>query len=249
MEDLSNRQVLELVEGFRRLRRGALMSIISVAMVFASFAILFFLAIGSAFPMRYPPTYYPGQIPQTFGAGIAAMGVTVLAVMLVALILTIIAFILWFMATGNLKRYNPERFGIGRLGMVLQLIGIILIVVGGVAGLALIGFAASAGLMAAPSAFGAFFGFLAILILAAILAIIGAILFAIMFIRFPEDARIESGFKTAGILYLIGVILSIIPFVSMVGSIIVLVAVILIFIYSGSTLRRLEALPETQPKG
>jgi len=221
------------------------MSIISVAMVFASFAILFFLAIGSAFPMRYPPTYYPGQIPQTFGAGIAAMGVTVLAVMLVALILTIIAFILWFMATGNLKRYNPERFGIGRLGMVLQLIGIILIVVGGVAGLALIGFVASAGLMAAPSV-GAFFSFLAILILAAILAIIGAILFAIMFIRFPEDARIESGFKTAGILYLIGVILSIIPFVSMVGSIIVLVAVILIFIYSGSTLRRLEALPETQ---
>jgi len=244
---LSDRQVLELVEGFRRLRRGALMSIISVAMVFASFAILFFLAIGSAFPLRYPPMYYPGQIPQMFmGVGIAAMGVTVLAAILVALILAIIAFILWFMATGNLKRYNPERFGIGRLGMLLQLIGIILIVVGGVGGLALMGFVASASLTAAPSAFGAFFGFLAILILAAILAIIGAILFAIMVMRLPEDAGIESGFKTAGILYLIGVILSIIPFVSMVGSIIVLVAVILIFIYSGSTLRRLEALPETQ---
>ncbi|RLI14827.1 MAG: hypothetical protein DRO43_03030 [Candidatus Hecatellales archaeon] len=223
-------QVSELVEGFRKLRLGALISIISVIIAFASLAVLF-LTAGFAFP-----TVYPGQMYHMFAGTI----ITMMTVILVALALSIIAFIQWFMATGNLKRYNPDKFGIGRLGMLLQLIGVILIFIGS---LSFVGVAFARGSNIAF--FGALFGFMAIIILTAILALVGAILFAIMLMRLPEDPNVESGFKIAGILYLIGVILSIIPNIGIVGAILILVAAILIFTYSGSTLKRLEALPKT----
>ena len=223
-------QVSELIEGFRKLRFGALISIISVIVAFASLAILFF-TVGFALP-----TIYPAPMSHMF-SGVA---ITTMTVILVASALSLIAFILWFMATGNFKRYNPDRFGIGRLGLLLQIIGIILIFAGS---LAFVGVAFAQG----PNItlFGVFFGFIAIVMLAAILVLVGAILFAIMLMRLPEDQNVESDFKTAGILYLIGIILSIIPYISMVGSILTLVAVILIFTYSGSTLKRLETLPKT----
>lgn len=223
-------QVSELIEGFRKLRFGALISIISVIIAFASLAILFF-TVGFAFP-----TIHPAPIFHMF-SGVA---ITMMTVMLVASALSLIAFILWFMATGNLKRYNPDRFGIGRLGLLLQVIGIILIFAGS---LAFVGVAFAQGSNIAF--FGVFFSFMAVIMFAAILVLVGAILFAIMLIRLPEDQNVESDFKTAGILYLIGIILSIIPYISMVGSILILVAVILIFTYSGSTLKRLETLPKT----
>jgi len=223
-------QVSELIEGFRKLRFGALISIISVIIAFASLAILFF-TVGFAFP-----TIHPAPMFHMF-SGVA---ITMMTVMLVASALSLIAFILWFMATGNLKRYNPDRFGIGRLGLLLQVIGIILIFAGS---LAFVGVAFAQGSNIAF--FGVFFSFMAVIMFAAILVLVGAILFAIMLIRLPEDQNVESDFKTAGILYLIGIILSIIPYISMVGSILILVAVILIFTYSGSTLKRLETLPKT----
>jgi len=95
--------------------------------------------------------------------------------------------------------------------------------------------------IAGPGVLLGMVGFMGFLLLAAILLVIGAVLFALMLMRLPETPNVESGFKTAGILYLVGIILFLIPIINFAGVILVLVAIILVFVYSDSTLKRLEA--------
>jgi len=64
-----------------------------------------------------------------------------------------------------------------------------------------------------------------------ILIVVGAILFGVMLMRMGE---IESGFKTAGILYLLSIILNFV--VNGVGNIFAIVSLILIYTTSTSVI-------------
>ena len=105
----------ELVEGLRKLRTGALLSIVSTILAFVGLAVIF-ASVG--FAVSTDPNAIMAML------GTAAIGLGLLAA---TLVLSLIAFILWFMATGHFKRHDPVKLGIGRLGMILVVVGIILV--------------------------------------------------------------------------------------------------------------------------
>ena len=156
-------------------------------------------------------------------------------------ILLLIGFIYWFTAAVDLENYN-SGLGIGKTGVILIIIGIILAIVGV---LSLIGMgAAYLGMAEHPypgmgaMAFGGLIFFLGI---GGLLVLIGWILFSIMLIRLGDLEEVSDTIHTAGILYLIGIVLSLIPFLNVIGSILILVAVVMIYTGAGSTLDNLRA--------
>jgi len=123
------------------------------------------------------------------------------------------------MATGRLKGFNA-RFGVGRTGMILQLLAVIVLI-------AALAFTASAlaSLATAPPPVGpalpdlviAVYTFLIVLVVAFILALAGSIMFGVMLRRLPEAEGVDPGFKTAGLLYIIGTVLTVVPYVNFVA--------------------------------
>ena len=223
---MANQQNLgELIAGLRRLRTGALISLIAVILIIVSLGIIFF-SVGFFMPG-------PGASPYPPMAMITGTVMFSLVVIGAAAVLGLIAYILWFMAAGHLKRYNM-KWGIGRLGMTLQIIALAIIA------LALIIILPTAIIGGFKVFLGVFAGFVGIMFVGGILSIVGAILFAIMLIRLPEEPKIDSGFKVAGILYLLGLIISLIPTINIVGLILSIVAVIMIYISSGNSLKIIQ---------
>ena len=226
---MANQQNLgELIAGLRRLRTGALISLIAVILIIVSLSIIFF-SVGFFMPglgaSPYPPMAMIAMITGTVMFSLVVIGA--------AAVLGLIAYILWFMAAGHLKRYNM-KWGIGRLGMTLQIIALAIIA------LALIIILPTAIIGGFKVNLGVFAGFAGIMFVGGILWIVGAILFAIMLIRLPEEPKIDSGFKIAGILYLLGLIISLIPTINIVGLILSIVAVIMIYTSSGNSLKIIQ---------
>jgi hypothetical protein len=155
-------------------------------------------------------------------------------------ILLLVGFIYWFMSAGRLKEYD-QRLGIGRTGVLLVVIGIILLIFGGaIAATSLLTLSKHMISEGIPYyGLAALGGFIAILGIGGILIFIGWILFSIMLMRLGDLEDVSGSIHTAGILYLIGVILSIIPYANFIGLILTLVAVILIYTGAGETLNRL----------
>jgi len=203
---------MELAEGLRNLRAGAMFNLISVILVLIAI-ILIFAAVGS----------FPN--PNTLISLIAIVG-TYILLLIVASIVGLVGFILYFKATGNLKKYNPD-YGIGRTGMILQIVGLIIMI----ASLGFFVASLTRSLGSVERAVLSMFGFI---IVGAVIIVVGVVLFSVMLIRLGE---IESGFKTAGILYLIGIVLSLI--VGGVGSILGIVSTILIYTSAGRALEKL----------
>lgn len=212
----------ELIEGLKDLKTGAMVSLISIVLVLVSL-VLIFGSVGMINP----------ENPQAFLVAMGALGSFAILI-LIAVILGIIGFVMYFMATGHLKRYDP-KLGIGWWGMVLQLVGLILMFV---PILLLVGVVVSN-----PHANGAIAGAvlasLGLLIIGGLMIIVGAILFGIMLMRLGEDPNVESGFKTAGIIYLVGIVLSFIA--GAIGEILGIVTTILIYINAKNSLERLGA--------
>ncbi len=247
----------ELRRGLDRLRLGALLEIAAFVLVIIGMIVLFsvpgmYSLITRSFSGGFPGSPpLPGRGPTTPpplltepGKLLVALGVSG-GLMLIAGILGIISFVLWFMATGNLKRYS-ERLGVGRTGMILQLLAVIIIIVGAVGFVAFVAVSAKQFVPREPS-FGAFTGLMTgilglfgVVIIGVILAIIGGIMFGLMLMRMPEEG-LDDGFKTAGIVYLAGVVTSLIPFVSLISIILELISVFLIY---RSSKRNLESLEE-----
>ena len=69
--------------------------------------------------------------------------------------------------------------------------------------------------------------------------IVGGIFFGIMLLRLPEEPNVNQGFKITGILYIIGLVLLILPIASIVGLILLIVSLILIYVFSGSSIKSL----------
>ena len=215
----------ELIEGLKKLKTGAKVNLISIVLVLISLVIIFG-SIGSI-GMVNP------ENPQAFLVVMSTIG-SFMALIVIAVILGIIGFVMYFMATGNLRRYD-SKLSIGRWGMLLQVIGLILMFVPVV----VMAFIALATGSRADGTFlvGALLSLFGLLFVGAILIIVGAVLFGIMLMRLGEDPNVESGFKTAGIIYLIGIILSFVA--GGVGEILGIVTTILIYINAKNSLKKL----------
>ncbi len=210
---------VELVEGLKKLKTGAMVNLISVVLILISVVLIF-----SSVDMANPENL------QAFLIAVSAMG-SFIALMVVAVILGIVGFVMYFIATGHLKRYD-SKLGIGRWGMLLQVIGLILIFI---PLLLLIAIASSR-----PDATvgGAIFASFGLLFVGGLLIIVGAILFGIMLMRLGEDPNVESGFKTAGVIYLIRIILSFIA--RAIEEILGIVTTILIYVNAKNSLKKLR---------
>ena len=163
------------------------------------------------------------------------MGIVILA-------LAGLAFYKFYKATGYLKEYDAPRLGIGRTGILISLAGL------GVAVIGLLVLVASVASIEASTRYqtfgsllGLLFAIMGLLIIAAVLILIGSILFGIMVMRLGEVEGLDPGFKWAGILYIAGIILGLIPKLGIVGTILELVSAILIYTYSKNSLEALKS--------
>jgi hypothetical protein len=184
----------DLNEGMENLWKGSLVYLLAVAFSWAS--VIPLIATG----------FTAGDLINP--ALIASLGA--LAILIVAaIVLGIASFVYLFMATGALRKAN-ERYGIGRKGMILILVGLILFSFSLILAL----FAAATG--ASEEIALLIVGIIGLLwIIAAVLLLIGVILFGIMLLRLED---VDSRFKTAGIIYLIGII---VPFLIIAAMILV----------------------------
>ncbi|RDD52779.1 MAG: DUF973 family protein [Candidatus Korarchaeota archaeon NZ13-K] len=217
-------QLEHLRMGLSDLRKGALFNLIGYAMLLvAMMAMLSFLPMILQLPsLGYIP-YSDMMLPK--------LGLTevllILLPLLIALLIGLMGFYYFFRSTGHLKRFDAPRLGIGRTGMTLQLIGLIAIIVGLPATIFSIAIAPYGSF-----AIYALFGMLGIALVAVALLIVGDLLFGVMLIRMGEVEGLAE-FKTAGIIYVVGPILTLIPLISFVGLLLDIVAQILIYVYSG----------------
>jgi uncharacterized membrane protein len=241
----------DLIEGLNRLKSGALIQLIAFILI-AIGLVGFVFFWGFVFMPPQQGMTLPGLLRILSGA------MLFVALIIIAWILSIIAFYYWYSATGYLRRYNDERLGIGRTGMTLILIALVLLilVVGGIfAFLYTVGSMTVGGLEIpaihpmeplgpATNYMSFFIAMLGILILPAllggILLLVGMIMFSIMLMRLGDMENVSSSIHTAGILFIIAIILSIIPYVNFIGSILHLIGIILIYSGAGETISRLS---------
>ncbi|MCW7078130.1 MAG: DUF973 family protein [Canidatus Methanoxibalbensis ujae] len=213
----------ELVEGLKKLKLGALLYLVAIVVLLAGmgivFASLMLMPGGQTMPMD------PGSIALM----ISFVG-AILIIVAVIIAIVITAYVMWFIATGHLKRHN-SALGIGRTGMIFQIVAVVLLIIEEII---------SAALTQNPAAIvGAVLGFFDSISIAFLLYLVGEILFGIMVMKLAEEPNVESGFKVTGILYIVAIVLTLIPFIGAVGCILSLVSVILIYIFAGRSLETL----------
>ncbi|MCX8205201.1 MAG: DUF973 family protein [Candidatus Nezhaarchaeota archaeon] len=233
-----------LVAGMRKLKTGALLSIIaSVLAVVALGLLVSALAMLANLLTDLQPGAIPGTLPQV-PVGAVALLAALSLIGLAAVVLALVSFILWFMATGDLKRHSP-RLGIGRVGMMLTLIGMVIMAVAAVVAMGAV-MAVPAHGPTQPTIPAALVqvaaGVYVVAIASAVLMLIGGVLFGVMLTRLPEEPNVDAGFKTAGVLFIIGMALSaaLMPIgLSIVGVIVLFAVDVLIYVYSRSSLERL----------
>ncbi len=83
--------------------------------------------------------------------------------------------------------------------------------------------------------------FIVFLIAFSILSTIGSIFLGIMFMRLAEEPKVDSLFETAGMIWIIAVVLTDISYTAIIGLILIFVSMILILIAAGNSLKSLLA--------
>jgi len=220
----------ELVEGLKKLKLGALLNLVVIVVLLAGIGIVF------ASLMLMPGGQTMPMDPRSIALMISVVG-AILIIVAVIIAIAITAYVMWFIATGHLKRHN-SALGIGRTGMIFQIVAVVLLIIGEIISAALTqNPAAIAG--AVPGFFGSIIIAFAFGIIAFLLFLVGEILFGIMVMKLAEEPNVESGFKVTGILYIVAIVLMLIPFTGAVGCILLLVSVILIYIFAGRSLETL----------
>lgn len=182
-------------------------------------------------------------VPTTLSGTIPVEG-AVPGAILVFTVFEIAAIILWLRATGKLREFDSQRLGIGRSGLMLHLIGLVIIVVD-----LLFLFVLAAIPYGAESTklTPIILVLISALLAGAVLIVIGIWRFGTMLIRLSEIEGIEDGFKVAGILYMVAWLLKIIKSISintsenMIGDTALFVALILIYTYSKRSIEKLQA--------
>ena len=221
---------MSLAEGVDKLKKGSLFAIAADLLTIASIGFAF-LSVGIGMSLQ--------DIQKMF----LVLG-AVLIPFLVALILGIVGFIFWFQATGKLKNAD-DNLGIGRTGMILQIAGISLMILSMIVAILL--FSAShvtrhsfEPQTITPAIGGAFIGMMVFMALGGLLIIVGAILFGIMLLRLSKVEGVDQGFNTAGILYLISIVASVV--LAAIGGILMFVSLILIYMAADKSLKNLQSM-------
>ncbi|WP_456328303.1 hypothetical protein [Archaeoglobus sp.] len=190
----------DIAEGLRRLKTGALLTFLSQALLTISSIIVI---VGLVFRK--------------------AVTVPFAITILLSTILGLVGLIQFFIATVHLKRANPN-YVIGSVGLAIQLVGVVPMIIFKLPTiLALINTVTNVN-RAIGIVIYLIFSAKMIFIVGGILIIIGAILFGMMLIRMDE---IDSGFKTAGTIYLIGAVLNFV--FGFIGNILTMISSIIIY--------------------
>ena len=239
-----------LIEGLRRLRRGASLQIISYVLIVLLFVVMLFSIYVRLF-FNLPPNVHPPSVITDFFSLITMLFVG----FIISELLIVLGYYFWFSATSYLKRYDSSRLGVGRVGAVLATVGFVLIVLSLCVMYIYLMFISSPSaweqswapfgmppniapmFMYMMSMFGLFFGSM---VIGVILAFIGSILFSIMLIRLGEVEGVSKSLNTAGILLLVGIILLAVPGVNVVAGVLLIVAIILIYTGCGESIARLK---------
>jgi MFS family permease len=222
----------------RMLRRGSMLVLVGVALAtVAAVAFDLYLHLGGPVVPRGP--LHRGPRPASIEGVLGAL-LTAMAAAVVAAVIGFVGFAYMMSSSRILSRidYRYERgvtasrlISIGLAGII---VGALLIIAGALAGN---GGAALAGFVIAG--------------LSALLGFIGTILFA-LYIESIADLRVDGfhapeGFRTAGTLLLVGVALSIIPFVSVIGFLLQLAGTLIVYTSSGEALEGLSRMLRYTP--
>lgn len=210
--------------GFQGLKRGALYFIIVTILGMLVYAGLLaeFLLGGRGFE-----TGALGDIAFS-SVGFAGIAMGVIALM---------GLIEWMKAGRYFAEYDPLKLGYGYTGPRLLLYGVIMLLIAVMAS-GLIHYTTRH--TGTASGFAAAFA-LGLLIIGVILALVGWVMFGVFLIQLDElraAGLAVGGFKLAGLLWIIGLIINILN----------IIAVILVYIYSGDTLRRLGSPTPESPQ-
>ena len=219
---------MSLNEGIYKLKNGALFAIVGDILALAGI-VMAVMSIGLGF-----------NTPD-LNAAFVLLG-AIFIPFLIATVLGIVAFIFWFQATGKLKQVRDD-LGIGRTGMILMIIGILLIVLSMIIAIPIFTmnapqYQAYGPEMPMPPFAGVMIGMVTFMAIGGLIAIIGTILFGIMLIRLSKVEGVDQGFNTAGILYLIGVVAMLI--FAIAGSVLMFVSQVLIYMSASKTLENLK---------
>ncbi|RZN63693.1 MAG: hypothetical protein DSO07_10930 [Thermoproteota archaeon] len=237
---LNESRLDELTEGIERLKNGALISVLSIVFGIAAFLLLLavlphmrFLNISLYSNITTMNRTIISIFERKLVGALPYIAVSGLMLILSA-ILAIASFVLFFMATGNLKKYS-EKFGIGRIGLIIVLLSLLLVLV------AVPSAFLTTGIKYLPSFPALMLMTIALVFLSILLSAVGQILFSIMLIRLSEEKDVDEGFRIAGILLAVSAILIFIPFISIAGLVLDLVALILIYTSAKNSLNKLKS--------
>lgn len=219
-----------LMRGLHDLRTASLLSLIA-SIILLAILIVSLGMMGIFFEIS--------EMPHRLGSMLAALSGLLIGIF-VALVLEIIAFYKFFTATGHLKSYDPARLGIGRTGVILELAGLIIIIIGFALMLPFLS-SIEAQYGAPESIIASLFAYLGVLLLGALMIVVGAVLFSVMLMRLGELEGVDKQVKWAGLFYLVGILLSLIPFISIISVVLEIVALIMLYSGCGSSLKSLSS--------
>lgn len=217
-----------LLEGFDRLKLGSLLVVAGYVVTVLSLVVFFASMMFAPWAVRRGPGG-----PE---APLIAAGVGVMAVVLVGVALALMGFIVLLLSTGSFRDYDPGRLGRGSTAARLVVAGLTLVVLGVLAA------------MASPRAVGVG---IVLAALGTLTAFAGNILFA-LFIKDLARLRdygleVPRGFETAGTLLLVGIILSVVPVLSVIGGLLSITGLALVYKHSKDALEALRLQARRSP--
>lgn len=220
-----------LRRGLSDLKKASLLSLISYLMLFA----MLLISLGIVTRADISEMLYDLRRIQTL---LTLSGI--LIGFLISLLLGLFAFYKFFTATGHFKSHDPG-LGIGRIGVILELIGLITIIIGATVFGALL--SSREAYQGPPMLMETnLLALLGVLLFGAVLIVIGGVLYSVMLIRLGEIEVIDKLLKWAGILYLIGTLISLIPLINLVSVILGVVAMIILYYGCNSSLKSLDTV-------
>ncbi len=231
---------VQLVKGFKELKLGAVLALLSDILVIAS---LFPLLLAMPRMMWWMSRE---EAPRSLREALAPLMpgmISAAALSVAALVVGIMALYLWYRASSTFRRYEEAMFGLGRIGAALALLGSLILVIS----LALIFLwifnlsqmpwrsSDRVAVVLATPLLGA-----AGVLLGALTYVIGWILCGVMVMRLSEIPGMSPDFKYAGIMMIAGSVLFFIPQLSIVGALVEIASMIMILVHSDTAIKRLR---------
>lgn len=232
---------LELLKGFKDLKLGSVLNLLSDVLVIASF-----LPMLLAMP-RVMWRMSREEAPRSLREVLALLSPSIISIatlILAALIMGIAALYLWYRASDTFRRYDEAKFGLGRIGASLSLTGLSILFISLVAILFwVLSSLLTSGRVIEGVALGSVTTLLAIagVVLGVLIYVIGWILYGVMVMRLSEIPSVSQDFKYAGILMIASIVLSMLGSFVVVGALVEIASLIMIIVYSDAAIKLLSS--------